>query len=184
MLTGQELETFLDKLVLMKGSHLPDGVFCAMEAAAFIAGEKWSDAPQCVSPVIAAFMRSWNDSLDDSKRQMLKPYIVKSLNTASDEFDEATRAWMLTDWLARECAPAFLRLAGLTTHAETLEGLVALTGERDALDAQPKLAAAGEAARAAAWEAARAAEGTAREPAVAAIRGAADPHLDGTKVEE
>ena len=60
-----------DRLVLLEtvrlesGSHSPDGVFCAMEFVSYIAGEPWSDHPECVSPVIAAFMRNWNDSLND-----------------------------------------------------------------------------------------------------------------------
>ena len=141
----------LDTIKLMAGVHAPNGTFCAMELAAYIAEEPWSDHPQCVSPVIAAFMRSWNDALDDDSRQMLKPYVLKSINTRRTEDDEICRAWMATDWLARECAPAFLRLAGLTTHAEALEKLVALSGEREAVAAQPLL----NAARAAACDAAR-----------------------------
>ncbi len=50
-----------------------------MEAAAFIAGEPWSDHPACVCPVIAAFMRSWNDGLSDKDRnRLLLPLIPKT----------------------------------------------------------------------------------------------------------
>ena len=52
--------------VLSAGAHsAPNGEFmaCVMEAAAFVAGEPWSDHPECTCPVIAAFMRGWNDGL-------------------------------------------------------------------------------------------------------------------------
>ena len=54
---------------------------CVMELSAFLAGEPHSDAPVCVSPVIRAFLVSWNDSLDDDGRQMLKPYAARVLGT-------------------------------------------------------------------------------------------------------
>jgi hypothetical protein len=57
----------LESLVLAKGSHNPDeGEACVMEAVAFVAGEPWSDSPTCASPVIAAFLRRWNDDLSDT----------------------------------------------------------------------------------------------------------------------
>jgi len=147
---------------------------CVMEAVAFVAEEKWSDSPECASPVVAAFLRSWNDSLGDDDRQMLKPYVLKVVGTRGTKAQEEKRAWMATDWLARECAPAFLRLAGLTDHAEALEGLAALTSTGRATKAQPKLAAAWAAARNAARNAAGAAAGAAaRNAARDAARDAA-----------
>lgn len=59
-------ELDLEQLTLARGSHDPGGAaMCVMEASAFIAGEEWSDHPECVSPVIGAFLRTWNDQLDD-----------------------------------------------------------------------------------------------------------------------
>lgn len=132
----------LDEITLLRGSHEPGSKYCVMELAAYIAEEPWSDAPKSVSPVIGAFLSSWNDLLLDEPRQMLKPYAIKSLNTAGTRAQEEQRAWMATDWLARECAPAFLRLAGLTEHAESLKNLTPLTGEREAKAAQRKVDAA------------------------------------------
>src|SRR5207237_1274832 len=117
--------------------------------------EPWSDHPDCASPVLGAFLRSWNDSLPDEDRQMLKPLIPRLVGTRASAEIEAKRAWMATDWLARECAPAFLRLASLTDHAEALEGLAALTTTKRAEKAKPTLAAARDAAGDAAWAAAR-----------------------------
>ena len=180
----------LDTLVLDSGGHEPDGEFCVMEAVAYVAGEPWSDSPECVSPIIAAFLRSWNDGLPDDERQMLKPYITRVIGTKTTKAAEDKRAWMATDWLVRECAPAYLRLAGLTEYAEKLERLAALTTAKRAEKAQPTIsaaskasaaaraaagdaagAAAGDAARAAAWDAARAAAGAAAGAAASKTKG-------------
>jgi hypothetical protein len=166
----------LDTLVLLEGSHktAADGM-CVMEAVAYIAGEPFGDHPECVSPIIGEFLRSWNDGLpDDAARAMLKPLIEKVIGTRTNAADEETRAWMVTDWLARECAPGFLRLAGLTDQAILLEHLGPLTSSAIAAEAQPTLDRARKeavAARDAAWAAARAA---ARDAARAAARAAAE----------
>jgi hypothetical protein len=165
----------LDTLVLARGAHKsPEHGMCVMEAAAYFAGEPHSDRPKCVSQVIGAFLRSWNDSLDKETRQRLKPYIPRVIGTATGKRDDEKRAWMATDWLVRECAPAFLRCAGLTEHAETLESLAALTTAKRAEKARPKIAAAWDAAWAAAWDAAGdAPRGAVRDAARDAVRAAA-----------
>jgi hypothetical protein len=163
-----------------------------MEAVAYVAGEPFSDHPECASPVITSFLVSWNDAMNDVDRQMLKPYIVRVVGTRTGKRHEEQRAWMLTDWLARECAPAWMRLAGLAGQAELLESLAPLTSAASAREAQPVLdaarkdsaaawAAAGaawdaawDAARAAARDAARAAAGAARAAAGAAWAAAGD----------
>jgi hypothetical protein len=155
---------YLEPLKLGRGSHKPpsNGLVnaCVMEAVAYVAGEPFSDHPECASPVITSFLVSWNDAMDDVDRQMLKPYIVRVVGTRTGKRHEEQRAWMLTDWLARECAPAWMRLAGLTGQAESLESLAPLTSAASAREAQPVLDAARKdsaAARDAAWDAARAA---------------------------
>jgi len=151
----------LTNIVLKQGSHAYRGQgMCAMEAAAYVAGEKHSDHPACVSPVIGAFMRSWNDSLpdDESRTRLLLPLIPKILNTAGSSDVEERRSWMAVDWMARTYAPAWLGLAGLTEHASALRALAPIVdaasaeASNDALKAAR--AAAGDAARAAAWDAA------------------------------
>ena len=168
-----EREKWLDHIALASGSHSgPNGEACVMEAVSYVAGEPWSDHPVCASPIITSFLISWNDSMNNEDRQMLKPYIPRLVNTRTTQADEETRAWMLTDWLARECAPAWLRLAGLTTEAELLEQLAPIISTDTAKLAQPNLnkarsaraaagAAARDAARAAAWDAAGDAAGAA-----------------------
>jgi hypothetical protein len=39
-----------------------------------IGGERFSDRPDCVCPVIGAFLRSWNDAVGYADRQRLEPY--------------------------------------------------------------------------------------------------------------
>ena len=147
-------ERFAELGRLEGGAH-PDGNgMCVMEAVAYITGEPWSDHPECVSPVIGAFMRNWNDSLrtDEERDRLLKPLIPVIVGTNTGAADDETRAWMATDWLVREQTPAWLRLAGLSEHADALENLAALTGREQALVAQPALDAAACAASAA-WAA-------------------------------
>src|SRR4051794_41869424 len=78
---------------------------CAMEWVAHLAGEVHSDRPDCVSPVVGAFARSWNDALEETTRQRLRPYLGRMIGTAGGGRDEA-RAWRRTDWLPRPPPPA------------------------------------------------------------------------------
>jgi hypothetical protein len=172
---------YIEQLKLSRGSHVSpsNGLVeaCVMEAVSYVAGEPFSDHPDCASTVITSFLISWNDSMSDKDRQMLKPYIPRLVGTRTTAKDEETRAWMLTDWLARECAPAWMRLAGLIAQAEALEALAPLTSTETARKAQPVLdasradsAAAGVAARVAAGDAARvAARVAARDAARVAL---------------
>ncbi len=115
---------------LAAGAHNPDagGAMCAMEAAAYIAGEPWSDHPQCVCPVIGAFMRSWNDNLPDDRRtELLLPLIPATIGTRGSAELVNRRATMATDWLIRVHTPAWLRLAGLTAQADVLAALPEIT---------------------------------------------------------
>jgi hypothetical protein len=179
----EERLPYLAPLTLGRGSHDPpsNGLVeaCVMEAVAYVAGEPFSDHPACASPIITSFLISWNDAMDDTDRQMLKPYISRLVGTRTTKADETARAWMLTDWLARECAPAWMRLAGLVAQAEALEALAPLSNAAKARKAQPALDEAGKdsaAARAAAWDAARAAAGAAAwDAAGAAAWDAAGP---------
>ena len=171
----------LDTLVLAEGAHdESEGQMCLLEAAAFMAGEPWSDAPVCVCPVIAAFGRAWNDALDDTDRQMLVPYIPRIVGTAaSDEVEEA-RSWMAADWLIRTYTPAWLRLAGLDEHADALAGAAPVDGAAALDTVRPAIAAVRDAAWAAAGDAARDARAAraALRPTVEALQASALDLLD------
>lgn len=169
-LTGAELDSFIERLTLLHGSHRPDGEMCVMEAAAYIAGEPWSDHPACVSPVIGAFLRSWNDSMDYDDRQMLKPYVARVVGTRGSDIAEMTRSYLALDWLCRVCTPRWLRAAGLDGDANACAALGEVVNARSVQRASATLNMArknAEAAEAALWAAARAA---ARAAAEAALR--------------
>ncbi len=168
---------------LQSGGHEPNTnqEWCVMEAAAYMAGEPWSDHPQCASKVITAFLMSWNDAMNDVDRQTLTRYLAPApegvIGTAASAEVESVRAWMATDWLVRVHTPAWLRLAGLTAHAARLEALPELTGADVVPSIKPALEAArsdARAARAAAWAAAWAAAGDAGAAAWAAGDAAGD----------
>ena len=122
----------LDNLVLLKGCHKPDSQFCVMEAVAYVAGEEWSDAPQCASRVIGAFMRRWNDSMNDEDRQLLKPYIPRLVGTAASPEVERRRAYMAADWASRTALPMLFRRNGWIEEAERLEQLQAIVSSETA----------------------------------------------------
>ncbi len=160
---------------LDKGSHdsISAGV-CAMEAAAYIAGEPWSDQPQCVCPVIAAFMRSWNDALPDIERtELLLPLITKTVGTRGSAELAERRSLMAADWLVRVNTPAWLRLAGLNTHADNLAALPEITDMAQVPSIRGPIEAARKDADAARGAARDAARGAARGAARDAARGAA-----------
>lgn len=174
----------LDTIQLKKNGHNdPDQGLCLLEAAAYMAGEKHSDHPACVSPILGAFGRELNDRLDDAKRQLLKPTIPAMLGTAGDGLDEA-RGYLALDWLIRTYTPAWLDLAGLTAEAAELRALRRIVDLAAAEAAGPVVragaagdvawgaawGAAGDAAWGAAWDAAR---GAARDAARGAAWGAA-----------
>jgi hypothetical protein len=157
--------TLLEKLGQLKtGDHSgPTEGACVMEAVAYVAGEPWSDHPQCVCPVIGAFLRNWNDSLptDADRDRLLKPLIPKIINTRSTVAVEKQRSYLALDWMIRTFLPAWLRLAKLNDHADKVEALAPIVDMATAPAAAPVVRAANaaaskarDAAGAAAWDAA------------------------------
>jgi hypothetical protein len=115
----------LETLNLKSGGHQQndEGAMCVMEAVAYIAGEPWSDSPQCASPVISAFLRSYNDSVRDEIRQTLKQFIPRLVGTRGSAALEERRSLIAADWLVRVHTPTWLRLAGLIEQAAAFESL-------------------------------------------------------------
>jgi len=154
----------LEKLGPLKsGSHLsPDAGACIMEAVAFVAGEPWSDHPQCVSPLIGAFLRNWNDNLetDADRDRLLKPLIPKIINTRADASTEEQRSFLALGWMVPTFLPAWLHLAKLHHHADTVAGLTPIMGMATATAGEPVARAANDAA-AKRWSTAQSATGNA-----------------------
>lgn len=64
------------------GAHAPtEGKACVMEYVSLLAGEQWSDHPECTHPALAAFARHLNDRLEDEHRHVLVPLIGRLLGT-------------------------------------------------------------------------------------------------------
>lgn len=62
--------------VLSRGKHrTPRSGACFMEMASLLAGEKWTDQPQCTHPLLAGLARLVNDSISDAGRRELVEYI-------------------------------------------------------------------------------------------------------------
>jgi len=137
-----------------------DRDLCIMEAVAFVAGESWSDAPTCASPVISAFLRSWQDALSDDDRDRLLPaavWVPRLVGSRGDAVTEERRSYLAVDWLVRVYTPVWLDLTfKLRPHVEELRSLPVVTVDTLA-GAIAKLQAARAAANDAAGAAARAA---------------------------
>jgi hypothetical protein len=84
---------------LQQGSHRsPNDGVCVVELASAIAGEKFSDRPRCVCPVIAALLRAWNDRVSYKDRQRLAPYASRIVDTRSSHRVTALRRDICLIW--------------------------------------------------------------------------------------
>lgn len=185
-------------LPLYKGSHSPGSKFCVTEMVAYVAGERWSDSPRCACPILCAFARTFNDYVDDTTRETLKPFVLKLIGTRSTPAVEQRRMLFLADSAVRVFAPLALEAASQIEQAKALRSLASITDKKSALAAEsaawkaagaawnavgPAWNAAGAArsaavkaagaARSAAWSAAGAAESAAVKVAESAAESAA-----------
>lgn len=78
--------------------HSPQQGACVMELASMLAGEPFSDHPAAVSPSIAAFLRAYNDMLDDTRRQDLYACAAMVVGTNSTAEAERMRMDRLIAW--------------------------------------------------------------------------------------
>jgi hypothetical protein len=85
-----------------------------MEVASMLAAEPFTDEPRCVCPVIAEFLRTYNDEVDDLRRQELFAYASLVVDTRTDALAERRRANMCLDWwLSATATPRRARLRQL-----------------------------------------------------------------------
>ena len=120
----QERWEKIQTLSLKHGSHQPDSQFCVMEAVAFVAGEPWSDHPQCACPIISSFLRNWNDRLpsDAERDRLLKHFVPRLVGTLNPKL-EVKRVIMIGDWTVRTVVPELLRLMKKDEDADKLAAL-------------------------------------------------------------
>ena len=77
---------------LTAGNHAsPNEGACVMELSSMLAGERFSDRPAAVSPIVAAFLRAYNDVVDDKGRQTLYAYAAKAVGTSGSPTVERVR---------------------------------------------------------------------------------------------
>jgi hypothetical protein len=89
---------------LTKGKHSsPDEGACVMELASMLAGESFTDHPASVCPVIGSFLRAYNDSIDDRRRQDLYRYASQVVGTRGPLNVQRARAERLTEWAIQVC---------------------------------------------------------------------------------
>ena len=129
--------------------HSPDEGACVMELASMLAHEPFSDHPRSVCPVIGEFLRTYNDCVDEERRQDLYPYASAAVGTRQGRAAEQLRARlcaeavrgrvspltrMLGPWRAHSAAHAAARLAradgaGHQRALELLDRLVEAGGD-------------------------------------------------------
>ena len=57
---------------------------CFMEFASYLAGEPWSDSPQCTDPVLAHLARAVNDRLSDGRRNEIARDVPRVIGLRGD----------------------------------------------------------------------------------------------------
>src|SRR5690349_11304088 len=84
---------------LSKGKHAsPEDGACVMELASMLAGEPFTDHPASVCPVIGSFLRSYNDSIDERRRQSLYEYAARVVGSRGSQRVQQARAERLAEW--------------------------------------------------------------------------------------
>jgi hypothetical protein len=114
-------------ITLSKGKHhSPEDGACVMELASMLAGEPFDDHPKSVCPVIGAFLRAYNDRIDDGRRQDLYAYAAKVIGSRASRDLEHARAERLSAWALelhssrwlQRLVPARLRASVQTSRAD------------------------------------------------------------------
>jgi hypothetical protein len=103
-----------------------------MELASMLAGEPFTDHPVSVCPVIGSFLRAYNDSIDDRRRQDLYAYASRVVGSRASTEVQRLRAARLSSWSWDMRRGRLARLVGLrnlsrmrTASTETM-GVIAV----------------------------------------------------------
>ncbi|MEO5921090.1 MAG: hypothetical protein ABIQ01_08100 [Pseudolysinimonas sp.] len=71
---------------LSSGAHRsPRRGACFMEFVSYLAGERWSDHPECTDPVLASLARGVNDNLSDARRDGIVHEIPRVIGLRGDD---------------------------------------------------------------------------------------------------
>jgi hypothetical protein len=159
-----------ERFPILPGSHRSRGEgMCAMEMVAWLAGEEHSDGPSCTCPVIAAFVRAFNDFLPDTEARdrWLRRLLPRLIHSVASRRVEHARGLLAVDRAIRVLAPLAAAARGDHELAATLRALppaAAAAALRDLARALPPRTP-----REITWLVARAAEGSAPATWIAAV---------------
>jgi hypothetical protein len=118
-----------------------------VELASLIAREEFSDRPRCVCPVIAAFLRGWNDRAAHAERQRLAPYATLIVGSRGDRETTRLRREICLEWagadLRRGGVRAVLSMLAVKARIATLCGVgAAIRADEGAADYAARVAMA------------------------------------------
>lgn len=116
---------------LGRGKHAsPQHGACVMELASMLAGERFSDRPVSVCPVIGSLLRAYNDSSDETRRQDLYVFAARVVGSRGSAEVQRLRADRLSAWIAARQPTRWQRLSSLLgfcassgLHAAQIESL-------------------------------------------------------------
>ena len=100
-------------VTIRRGKHAsPDRGACVVELASMLSGERFSDHPPTVCPVIAGFLRGYNDLMPEQDLPELYPIAARVVGTAGPKWVRRERARRLIEWSrepeGRAAPPALL----------------------------------------------------------------------------
>jgi hypothetical protein len=97
---------------LAPGRHAaPEQGVCTVELASMLAGDRFSDSPRTACAAVAAFVRGYNDAIDDARRQDLLAIAALLVGSSSTQDATHARMWRLLAY-ARDLRPRRLGLLG------------------------------------------------------------------------
>ena len=99
-------------LTVGTSDHPKDGA-CLMSVVSWLVYGDLSDQPACVSEVVGEVARHVNDLLPDYRRQALKPYIPRLIDTNDRDSVERARLCFIQEYIIEELFPLGLEAAGL-----------------------------------------------------------------------
>lgn len=120
-----------------------------MELASYLAGERWTDHPQCTHPLLAMLARAVNDLTVDAERPKLAPLIPSVIGLTSEDPHWDVRISLRAATTALPIAPAerqqtlAVAVIGAEKMLDVLDGRAAGTmsaSSADALATCPKTA--------------------------------------------
>lgn len=122
-MSSEENKMFTWEYTLRRGhSKNPFSGACAMDAVSWLVYGRHGDTPECVSPVIATYVRNGNDVMPDDVRQRLLPYLHRIAGSRSEEH-EGARLRIVVLATARLFAARAMHGAGLLHSAAALRSI-------------------------------------------------------------